>query len=141
MLRILRVLVFAARGMIAIGLTVITGWVAHIIPLTTFSTTGVPMVMNTAVCVSLAGIGFLAAVVKRSRLATCAAGIVGVFGLLAFFQEVTGWKLGLDNLLWTHPAVMPLSTPGRTTALTAIGLILLSFAIVLLAGKKPRLWP
>ncbi len=139
--RNVRFLAVAAGAAIAIGLTVMAGWILHIEGLTTFWSAGsAPMVMNTAVSLITAGCGLFAVIYRRSRLAVFLSLLIGLAGTLVLAQFFTGRDLGIDNLLWRHTALIPHTQPGRMAPLSAAGFILLFLAINLLAGKRPKQW-
>ncbi len=136
----LRILAVAAGIAIAISLVVIAGWILHIASLTVFAPVGAPMVVNTAVNMIATGCGLFAVIHRRPKLARFLASIIGLLGLLNLFQYVSGQSLGIDNLLWRQTTLVPHTLPGRMGPLAASNFVLLSLAIYLLAGKKPRLW-
>jgi signal transduction histidine kinase/ActR/RegA family two-component response regulator len=136
----LRFLTVAAGVAITIGLVVIAGWILHIASLTVFAPAGAPMVVNTAVSMIATGCGLYAVVHRRRKLAFFLSSFIGLMGLLNLFQFFSGRNLGIDNLLWRQTVLVPLTLPGRMGPHAAASFLLLSLAINLLAGKRPRLW-
>ena len=133
--------VAGALGLVAgaTGFCVLVGWTFHLLPLMTVLPGLVTMKPNTALCVGCGGLSlFLLTLPKSSprsvRLSDgLAAGMV-LIGGLSLVEYLTGYRLGIDELLFKDPFVS--AAPGRIAPLTSINSIGIGCALVLL--RFPR---
>jgi hypothetical protein len=124
---------------------VLTGWVFDIATLKSILPGLATMKPNTALCFMLAG-GSLWLLngeptrLKR-RLALAGASFVTALALLTLSQDLFGWNLGLDQLLFQDtPAAGSTAAPGRMSPATAFNFSLLGGALLLLDVKRGRGW-
>jgi PAS domain S-box-containing protein len=140
---------------ILIAMLALTGWALDIATLKSVRPGLAQMKANTAVCVFLAGVSLWLAAgsapdANRRGLSTTisriAAAVVLVIGALTVVEYVTGWNLGIDELLFRDDPGAPLTFhPGRMAPNTALGFFLLGGALVALdweprPGVHPALW-
>lgn len=129
---------FAALSTVALGVTVLIGWHAHVVHLVQIHPRLVPMQYNTALCfVALGvGVGFLIAGRERSaRL--CGLAAAGV-GALTLFQYLSGFDLRIDQLLMEHAITVETSHPGRMAPNTALCFILAGATVSLGLRQRHR---
>ena len=137
---------------VAIGLSGLSGWVFHLLRLTTWGFAPVKMVANTAAGFVLLG-GSLWLLRRRtsqpfSRIQNAAAKalavIAGVLGLLSLAEHLFTVNLGIDQILVRVPATDHAAgvSPGLMSSLTALDFFLLGCAILLLDRRTRRDdWP
>ena len=130
----------------AVGVLSIVGIVLGI-PLLKSALPGRPVItMNTAVCLVL--LGFCLWTVRKAegqggilrfcgRVAAC---IVALAGLLSLAEYVTGWRSGVDELLYRQPAADAAFAlrPGLISPITAGSFLLLGIAFLIL--DRPVCW-
>lgn len=118
----------------AIGFLVLLGWALENEGLVATFPTVPLMVVNTALTVTLLGVGVaISAIGPRSALAGAGLGL-GVVLLtdLTLFEYVTGFDLGIDNL-WIEPfTTTGQDVLGRMSPYTAITLCMLGLSLVIL---------
>jgi PAS domain S-box-containing protein len=115
---------------------------------------GQPVIkMNAAVCLALLGLSLWLLrkgdqQARRSRIfGRLFAVVAALVGLLGVTEHLTGWNLGIDQLLLHEPAVDAFFSmrPGLIAPITALDLLLLGIALLLLdrsVSWKSRLyWP
>ncbi|MEW5986873.1 MAG: GAF domain-containing sensor histidine kinase [Chloroflexota bacterium] len=130
-------------GLIAIGVggLVLAGWVFDVAWLKSVAPGLATMKANTALAFILAGgaLFWLAAgpPTSTSRLAAgrLCAGVAALIGLLTLSQDLLGWNLGIDQLLFADP-VTTLSPPGRMSSVTALSHTLLGVALLLVGWES-----
>ena len=116
----------------ATGLLVLLGWAMNAPILTSLHPAWATMRVNTAVCFVLLGaslwlFGDSQRVVRR-RMVTALALTVLAIAAATLSQDVLGWNLGIDELLFVDRA--PGARPGRMAPNTAILLLLLGMGVV-----------
>jgi PAS domain-containing protein len=128
-------------ALLALGVTVMLGWVAHIAPLTTVVPGMVCMVFNTALCFALLGAGlharFWTAMPAQRTAFTrgCAAATV-VLALLSLLQIASGMEFGI-NLPGLHAwNTIPGLAPGQMSMATALCFILAGVSVLLLDRRE-----
>ena len=125
---------------IAVGFTVVVGWLTNVRVLTTFIPSGTPMVMNTAICLIMSGVGLLALSRQLVRVAAvCGSLMVGICGL-ALIQFFFGWSLGINELFWKHQFVAATTEPGRMAPSAAAALLMVGCSLFLRAKGWARHW-
>jgi PAS domain S-box-containing protein len=140
-----------ARGtcyfVLAIGVAVLAGWLTGYPSLTTMVPGLVGMKANSAVAICLAGVSLLlfmhspSSKVDCARLSGVMAVLAGLIGALTMGEYVTGYNLGIDELLFSDPAGRGTGIyPGRMAPISACNLIFLGAALVLLHFPKAALW-
>ena len=136
--------VFAgAAGLL--GLTVLAGWIWDVDPLKSILPGLVAMKANTAVGIALAGASLWLPTVRRTHgtlrwIGRAAAGLTLLLGLLTLSQDVFGWHLGIDQLLFREPEGTSFTAhPGRMSWLTALDFALLGSALLLLDLRRAAL--
>lgn len=128
----------------ALGTLVLIGWLLDIPVLKSIVTGWPTMKANTALACVLAGLSLCAVSrepAQRGRRATALAGsfTIMAIGLLTLSQDIFGWDLGIDQLLFAEPAgAMGTAIPGRMSPPTALNFFLIGAAILLLAGGSLR---
>jgi len=139
----------AALGIFGIGCLVLAGWVCDVAVLKSFNPNGIAMKANTAVAFLLSGIALWLSQAKRRDVrwgryvAWGSASVVAAVGLLTLFEYASGWSLGIDQLLLTDPrGPAQAAYPGRPAPNTALNLLLIGLALVLLdvetrRGRRP----
>lgn len=127
---------------IAVGVTVVLGWLFEIAPLKSVLPGFVTMKANTAFGFILAGLALVLLADSSystwaRRLALVCAGAVALLGLLTLCQYLFSINLGIDQLFFHEPAGMVGTlSPGRMAPMTAIDFLLLGFALLL--AQLPR---
>jgi PAS domain S-box-containing protein len=128
-----------------IGLSVLAAWAFDFRPLMTLQPGLVAMKPNTALAFCLGGLSlflFLRPVEGANRrainLSTVFAGAVASVGMLTLLEYATGFKLGIDELLFRDYAGS--SAPGRMAPISAFNLVSLGLALVLLRFPKRTVW-
>ncbi len=133
-----------ALATIAIGLTVIAGWIFELPRLTDWSATAVRMKFNAAVCLVLLGLSLSLQRSARPTVRRTAAILAGVATLIAavtLLQQFAGWDFGIDNLVVLEPPSTTGSiAPGRMAPATAITFVLVGFALMLIDARTKRGW-
>jgi signal transduction histidine kinase len=146
---------------LAVGLTVLLGWVFDVHALITISPISATMKANVAVAFILSGITLWSLVrvnrgnisspsrVKRAKLLTRVSRVcampVALIGLLTLSQHIFGWDLGIDNLIVRDHHTVHTLYPGRMSPVTASDFLLLGVAFLLVdfetrSGKRPAQW-
>jgi signal transduction histidine kinase len=124
---------------IVVGTLVLIGWSANILVLLTAGIDTTTMKANTALCFILGGISLGLQQKNKQRSKTIArASAIAVFliGLLTLSQYLSGWNLGIDELLFRDPTSD--IYPGRMGDNTALNFILLGAALWLLGQHTRR---
>jgi signal transduction histidine kinase len=146
---------------VAVGLTVLLGWIFDVHALITISPISATMKANVSLAFILSGITVWSLVganrgnissplrEKRARLLTrvsrvCAV-TVALIGSLTLSQHIFGWDLGIDNLIVQDHHTVHTRYPGRMSPVTASNFLLLGVAFLLVdfetrSGKRPAQW-
>jgi len=148
-LRIVSMLDRLSRGAgifaVTVGLLVLAGWALDIALLKSVGPDWVTMKANTALAFVLAGMALWALQADGKLpgtrlLAGGSAAVVTAIGLLTLVQDLAGWDLGIDQLLFKEPASsIETGSPGRMAPTTALNFLLLGGALQLL-GLSGRPW-
>ncbi|HEV8395470.1 MAG TPA: PAS domain S-box protein [Vicinamibacterales bacterium] len=122
-----------------IGLLVLVGWYADVPGLTSLHPSWATMKANTAVCFALLGAALLFFDSERNRRATLLlAGLALGMVAVTLSQDVAGWNLHVDELLFPDPAST--NRPGRMAPSTAVLLAMIATAILRLdSASRARL--
>ncbi|APR88121.1 diguanylate cyclase/phosphodiesterase [Minicystis rosea] len=130
----------AAIVAIVIGATVLLGWALDLDRLTRFLPGLSPMKPNTAVACMLTGAALLARTSASTWvlvLGRTAAALAIAIGAANLSEDLFGWNLGIDEaLLDASERTSHAPFPGRFAPATAIGLVLLGAATLLLDTER-----
>jgi diguanylate cyclase with GGDEF domain len=124
----------AAHVVGGIGALAIIGWVLKLPELTTFFTTFTSMKVNTALSFMLLAAALLVAIKKEHpRVQAFLAGAAVVISCLTLFEYITGWQLGIDQILLADPVAA--TYPGRMSPISAFNFVLLGVAFMPFRGR------
>ena len=132
-----------AGSVCVIALLVLFGWVANVGALKSVVPGLIEMKANTAIGLFFSGLAlflYRSPATDGSRPATWrrrarqgSAAIAGLIGTLTFGEHLTGWDLGIDQLLFRDPALEEgLYFPGRMAPLSTVNFVLMGAALLLL---------
>ena len=141
----------ASIAVIAIGCTVILGWIFDLQLLKSILP-GLPsMKFNTATCFILGGFSLLFQHQWRAELTTIkhqkiynyltfsASFLIILISLITLVQYSFNLDLGIDQLLFKHSSILTIPlAPGRMAPNTAAAFLLLGAALLLLSVKRPK---
>jgi signal transduction histidine kinase/ActR/RegA family two-component response regulator len=129
----------------AVSASALIGWVAHVGVLTRVAPSLPPIKANAAVGYLLVSVSLVA--YSRSapggrlrRVAGIGAAIAALIGAATLAEYVFGWKLGIDQLLFTDRVDPNAPYPGRPAANAAIGLVLLGASLLCWDVRLRRWW-
>jgi PAS domain S-box-containing protein len=140
-----RVAKLASSIVIVIGCAVLIGWGFNISVFKSPILGAATMKANTALCFILAGISLGLQTQKRVNaravwLAQGCAIAVSAIGMLTLFQYLSGWDLGIDQLLFQDKPISPLTRfPGRMGDNTALNFSLVGLALFLRQERTRRI--
>jgi signal transduction histidine kinase len=128
----------AGIGVALVGATVLGGWFFDIESLKTVYGP-ITMKANTSVAFLLCGTAlWLLSRRWRTTAAICAAA-GGAIGAATLMQHVTGWDLGIDQILFTElPGAAATASPNRMGPHASLSLTLAGTAMVLLRWPTPQ---
>jgi diguanylate cyclase (GGDEF)-like protein len=138
---------FARTGsavVVAMGASVMLGWLFDIRILKSVVPGFEPMRVNTACAFIAAGaaLWLMNASAPKSpsrRLARFLAGLVTAIGVLTLAEDFLSINLGIDQLIFSAPAQSALDLhPGRMALITAFDLTLIGMALLALKSDRPR---
>lgn len=145
--------VFASLVSMAIGLLSVIGLKLDIAVLKS-AIPGRPVIkMNAAICLALLGLSLWLVRIPdlggsaKKRAAQIMAGITLLVGLSNLIEHLTGWSIGIDQLLFREPAADAFFSgrPGLLAPITALDFVLLGAAFLLLnqsiSWRARRFWP
>lgn len=118
-----------------LGIVVLLGWHSEATPLIQILPGLVPMQYNTALLFLISGIALIAIKRERTEITRVSGMLIALFGLLTFFQYLSGVDLSIDERLMRHYITVETSHPGRMAPNTALCFVLTGLACVLLASK------
>lgn len=124
-----------------IGLCVLIGWHARLLPLVQVIPGAIPMQHNTALCFIVLAASATAMTTRIiPRLLPALGGtVVGLMGAMVVFQYATGISIGIDTFFF-YPWNRTLSAdPGRMALTTAIGFFISGITLSLLILKPQTL--
>ena len=124
-----------------VGLIVLTGWTFDL-PLLRSLSGEITMKANAAIGLLAAGLA-LCLSGRRSGVARFAgrtsAILAGALGALTLSEHITGWNLGIDELLFTEePGAPATASPGRMGPNSSVSLTIASIALMRLYRATPR---
>ena len=127
---------FIGLVIVLLGLVVIVGWISGVTALTTIWPSFTNMKFNTAIGLTLLGVGLVSlgyarrpALVRIGRVAAAGSGLVG---LLTLVEYLTGRQLGIDNP-FRFGDVSP--TTGRMAEPTAVCLLAMAVSVLALGWR------
>ena len=124
---------------IALGLTVLIGWVSNAHALVQVLPVLSPVRRNAAACLVLCGLALLAIALKGPRrLVVVCAGVAGVVGILTIVEHAVGVNLGIDELLGRAYIPQGVSNPGRMPPVSAICFALASVGLLLTFNTQSK---
>jgi PAS domain S-box-containing protein len=131
----------AAAVLVALmGTLVLAGWALDVAALRSVVPGLATMKANTALSFLLSGTALW--LLQESRAgryggaARAVALALAVIGLLSLFENVLGWDVGIDQLLFRDSApARPTSAPGRMAAATALNFLLVGLALLFLDAR------
>jgi two-component system, cell cycle sensor histidine kinase and response regulator CckA len=130
-----------AGGTTAIGVggLVLFGWAFHIQWLKSLLPSFATMKPNTALAFILLGLALrfqLAGVGRRRGLSPFLSGAAALLGALVLSEWVSGWNLGIDQMLLRDDG----PTAGRMSPMTAVNIVLLGSSLFLDSWPANRRW-
>lgn len=140
---------------VLVGCLVLLGWLFDSPTLKSILPGMVTMKPNTALAFVLSGLllwflpappapapgqaAHAALVLRQRRLVQAGAGLVALLGVLTLSEDLFGWDLGIDTLLFGEPPGAPgTSAPGRMSPMTAVNFVMLGIALLLLTLESQR---
>jgi signal transduction histidine kinase len=132
-----RASIVAATGTAAVGAFVLAGWIWDVESLKTIYGP-ITMKANTAVGLLLCGTALL--VLRRSPGAAAAcATVAGAIGALTLVEHLSGWDVGIDQLLFTEaPGAAATVSPNRMGPNASTNFVIAATALLLLARAGSR---
>ena len=133
-----------AIAVMALGCVVLYGWTRGIEPLKTVFPGFVTMKVNTALGLMFSGASLWlllpgASRTLRGRVARFLAFVVALVGVATLTEYLFGLSLGIDQFLLKDPrASYGTSSPGLMAPTTALALLAISLALMLLDWRTPR---
>ena len=121
---------------LAIGVTVIIGWYAHLTAVIQILPNLPPMVFNTALGFIVCGAGLILLTTRRVVISSWLGGGGALLGMLTLVEYLTNHNFGIDQLFLNDYVVTATAFPGRMSPLTASCFTLLGVALVLTASGK-----
>lgn len=141
----LRLAQVMAIGTVGLGALVLVGWLFDIQAFKSILPGFVSMKANTALCFALCGTALLVGYLSRpsawkKNWTTVLSSIVISISLLSICETITGFSLGLDQLIFRDNTVTLGTSPGRMAPATAGGFLLFGASLIFLArGPKGAL--
>lgn len=136
--------VVCALVTLSVGVSSLLGWISGNELLKRIHPALVTIKANTAVCLILISASLLllrnplTSNLKR-RTGQLFAILVALVGFLTLIQHLTGWNLGIDQLLFTETLVEAgPSFPGRMGVAASLNFIFFGFALLFLDARSPR---
>lgn len=125
----------------AVGLTVIVvGWGFDVRLAAQLHPNWVSMKANTAICLALEGVAlWLYGRSREGAAVPVLAGTATAIAALTLAQDVLGWNLGIDELIFDDPYAHP-NLPGRMASATAVGLVLIGCSLLTLTWRHRHRW-
>lgn len=129
----------------AVGLTVIVvGWGFDVRLATQLHPNWVSMKANTAICLALEGValwlyGRSGQARRQGAAVPVLAGTATAIAALTLAQDVLGWNLGIDEMIFDDPYAHP-NLPGRMASATAVGLVLIGCSLLTLTWRRRHRW-
>ena len=139
--RTLRITQGAGALLVILGLTVLTGWLLRLPHLVQLVPGYVGMVLSTALCFGLAGIGLLIPRRRtgwRRRAYSALGGLISLIAGAMLLQYLTHTNLGIDLPALHAWLSDPNPTPGRMAPNTAVAFLLGGMALMLMPYATSR---
>lgn len=108
-----KLLLYISVGVGVLGVVVMTGWVIGFLPLLRFSSSGTPMLFNSALCFLVMGFGYSAITIRRKTVSVVCGLFLIVLGGTTFLQFIVDRSFGIDELIMAQRLSADLSGPGR----------------------------
>ncbi|MBA2408507.1 MAG: hypothetical protein H0V62_01580 [Gammaproteobacteria bacterium] len=127
--------------LVALGVTVLTGWAGGVELLKSIGPNFDAMRANTAFAFLVAGITLWLLrenndrALKSQRFPRVGGAIVAAIGMLTLCEYLTRWNLGIDQLLFLDVDSSFKSPPGRETFNAAVGFTLAGAALLMLETR------
>ncbi len=118
----------------AVGLLIIAGWYAHWSRLLQVFTDAAPMQYNAALCFVFCGLGLFFLSAHHMGAARWLGGVAALIPVVTSLEYLSGWNLGVDQLLFRPYLQIATAFPGRMAPLTAICFMLFGSALGLAAA-------
>jgi len=128
----------AAGFVLLLGAVVLVGWHMHWHALVQAFPGHAPVQYNTALGFVTLGLAMLAACRRWIVAARMLTLTLAALGAATLSQDLVGWHLGLDELLFTHDLNVATSSPGRMAPGTAVSFLLLAYVIVAWTSRRGR---
>src|SRR3569832_1304059 len=132
----------AAALTVLFGLVVLAGWIADVPLLRSIVPGAVEMKANTALGLTAAGTAlFILNWPSRAvpqKLATALAAFVTMLGLATAAENVFGWNLAIDELLFRDTAVADYIIPGRMSPYSTLAFASIGIALLCVPHKNLR---
>jgi signal transduction histidine kinase/CheY-like chemotaxis protein len=128
---------------VLVGAVVLVGWAADVPIYRSLSPVWVEMKPNTAIGLLLGGSAVMLTASRdpsspQARVLRLCAGAVFAIGALTFCEYVSGWDLGIDQLLFEEaPGAIGTSSPGRMAFSATLCLMLVGAALYLRQLGRP----
>jgi PAS domain S-box-containing protein len=143
----LAALLAAASGasVAVLGGLVIAGWLTVAVALIQVLPGLPPMQYNTALGFMICGAALLSAALELRRPTAWLGGLAAIIGFATLLECVLHSDLGIDNLLIETYVLTGVANPGRMAPNSALALMLVGLALVLLAWRSGsrawHIWP
>lgn len=121
----------AALVVSALGFVVIIGWNTQSIALVQLTPSFAPMQYNTAICFVFCGVGLMAVMYGRSRVAMALGILVTVICSLTLSQYLFGYNSGIDTLFIKPFTNAQTSHVGRMSPTTAVCFLFMGVSLIL----------
>jgi two-component system sensor histidine kinase DctS len=125
---------------IALGLTVMIGWHAHLPALVQIRPTFAPMQYNTALCILSLAVALCVFVFGRARFAQMLGVCAAILSGLTLFEYLLNINLGIDQLFFKAYIATQTSNVGRMSPITAICIFQMGLAWVVIGFRIKKKW-
>ena len=122
-----------------IGVLVISGWLVGVEKLNTAFAGLTSMEANTAIAFISAGLSLWLRGSTRPKIRTVArmlGVITGLIGLLTLGEYLSGWNLGIDELIFKDLATSGALYPGRMSFMSALSFTMMGMALLLIDSNN-----
>lgn len=125
----------------AVGLTVVVvGWGFDVRLVAQLHPDWSSMKVNTAICLCLEGVAlWLYGRSRQGAAVPVLAGTATAIAALTLGQDLLGWNLGIDELIFDDPYAHP-NLAGRMASATAVGLVLIGGSLLTLTWRRRHRW-